>query len=79
MMRDQTDSKLNLLDDFVPSVSAADAPSIPRFDSGNYIFKPTDSLQFRIVDDTDARVRRLPHDGLVGRARIRFDRFGCRR
>lgn len=54
MMRDQKDSKLNLLDDFVPSLSTADPPPIPRFDSGNYIFKPTDSLQFRLVDDINA-------------------------
>jgi hypothetical protein len=52
MMRDQSDSKLHMCEDCAPC-GGGDAPSYdPRFRNGNYIFKPTDSLQFRIVDDT---------------------------
>ncbi len=54
MIRDQKDNKLKLFDDLVPGVVGNHAHADPRFGCRNYIFKPTDSLQIRVVDDSQA-------------------------
>jgi hypothetical protein len=50
MMRDQRESKINLSEDFALDMSANGALVEPTLGGDNYIFKPADSMQFRLVD-----------------------------
>src|SRR5690606_4237062 len=52
MMRDQRDNKLDLSENGATRRDGDASSSDVGLRSRNYIFIPTDSLQFRIVDDT---------------------------
>jgi hypothetical protein len=51
MMRDQRESKVNLSAHFIRNVIAGGRLVDHPLGGENYIFKPADSMQFRLVDD----------------------------
>jgi hypothetical protein len=65
MMRDQRESKINLSEALLPEVIADGALVDPTLGGDNYIFKPTDSMQFWLVD----AMQSLCQSNRVGSAR----------
>jgi hypothetical protein len=60
MMRDQRKNRINLSEALLPEVIADGGLIDPTLGGENYIFKPTDSIQFRLVDATPTRWKLLP-------------------